>query len=343
MAGLNVAVVGCGLIGSRRARIARQHPDTALAAVVDVREDVARALAAECGCRWGVDWKEIVTDPAVDVVIVSTPNDQLMPVGEAALGAGKHVLIEKPMGRTLTEAVQLERAAADSGRRLKIGFNHRYHPGIARALQLVRDGDIGSVINVRARYGHGGRAGYEKEWRGDPLRAGGGELTDQGVHVLDLLHCVLGMPREVLCVTQTAFWPMGSLEDNAFALLRYPNAAVAVFHTSWTQWKNLFSLEIFGRDGLALVEGLGGSYGVETLTVGRRRAEGGAPELEQVAFPGPDESWQREWEDFVAALLQGVPYQGVPAEGVAAMRVLDALYASARSGQPAPIDGVGRA
>jgi predicted dehydrogenase len=342
MARLSVAVIGCGLIGSRRARVVRDHAETALRVVADVREEAARGLAAEVGCNWATDWKPVVADAAVGAVVVSTSNDQLAPIGVAALRAGKDVLIEKPMGRNVSEAVQLQRAAAAAGRRLKIGFNHRYHPGIARALAMIRKGEIGDLINARVRYGHGGRAGYEKEWRGDPARAGGGELTDQGVHVLDLLHAIFGMPQEVQCITQTAFWPMAPLEDNAFALLRYPGGAVASFHTSWTQWKNLFSFEVFGRDGYVAVDGLGGSYGIETLTVGRRRPEGGSPEVEQASFPGPDDSWRHEWEEFVRALRCGSPYEGTPEEGVATMRVLEALYRSARAGQAVAIEGLTR-
>jgi predicted dehydrogenase len=332
-------VVGCGLIGARRARVVARHEGTILDSVVDVRGDAAQALAVECGTRWFTDWKRTVADPGIDVVIVSTSNDHLMPVGVAALRAGKHVLIEKPMGRNLPEALHLQRAATESGGYLKIGFNHRYHPGIDRARGLVGQGRIGEVINARVRYGHGGRVGYEKEWRGDPALAGGGELTDQGVHVLDLLQCFLGTPREVVCITQTAFWPIGSLEDNAFALLRYSNGAAASLHTSWTQWKNLFSLELFGRDGYLTVEGLGGTYGTEVLTIGRRRPEGGPPEIEQSSYSGPDESWRLEWEDFVGTLVRGSPYQGTPEEGVATMKVLEALYQSARTGQPISVDG----
>ncbi len=329
MDALRVAVIGCGLIGSRRARAVVKHPDTVLETVVDVREDPARAVAAELGCRWSVVASETVTDPSVDVVIVSTSNDQLASIGEAALRAGKDVLIEKPMGRNLMEALALQHAAGESGRCLKVGFNHRYHPAIARARAIIEEGRIGGLINVRARYGHGGRPGYEKEWRGNPELAGGGELTDQGVHVLDLLQSILGAPSGVFCVTQTAVWPIAPLEDNAFGLLRYSNGVVALFHTSWTQWKNLFSLEVFGTDGYVVIDGLGGSYGVETLTLGRRRREGGVPDVQQETFPGADESWEREWDEFVDALRHGRPYQGTPDDGLAVMRTLDALYRSA--------------
>ena len=332
MSAVRVGVVGCGLIGTRRARVAAQHPGTTVEVVVDVREEAARALAAEVGCRWSTEWRRCVTGPDVDVIIASTPNAELLPVASAALQAGKSVLIEKPMGRNLGEALQLQRLAAESRGRLKVGFNHRHHPAIRGMLRVLAERAIGPVINARARYGHGGRPGYETEWRGDPQRAGGGELTDQGVHVVDLLQCINGRPREVFCMTQTAVWPVTPLEDNGFALLRYASGAVACFHTSWTQWKNVFSLEVFGTDGYLTVEGLGGSYGTETLTLGRRRHDGRAPDIQQEAFPGPDESWTHEWAEFVEAIISGGPYQGTPTEGVQVMQTLDALYQSARTG-----------
>ena len=196
-------------------------------------------------------------------------------------------------------------------------------------------GAIGRVINTRVRYGHGGRPGYEREWRGSRELAGGGELTDQGVHVADLLHWFVGVPSTVYAATQTAVWPLGDLEDNAFAILRYESGAVASFHTSWTQWKNLFSLEIFGDHGSLTVEGLGRSYGDETLTVARRAMQGGAPEIERIVFDGPDISWRNEWADFIDGIEAGHEYLGTANDGIVAMQTLAALYRSAASGFPA--------
>jgi predicted dehydrogenase len=132
-------------------------------------------------------------------------------------------------------------------------------------------------------------------------------------------------------LTQTAVWPIAPLEDNAFALLRFEAARVAAIHTSWTQWKNLFSLEIFGERGALSVEGLGGSYGVETLTRHARAMQGGAPATVVERFEGPDASWKLEWADFTGALLEGKPYHGGPRDGLAVMAMLRDLYASARS------------
>jgi predicted dehydrogenase len=123
------------------------------------------------------------------------------------------------------------------------------------------------------------------------------------------------------------------LEDNAFALLRTVDGRVAQFHTSWTQWKNRFTFEVFGRDGFVRVEGLGGSYGTERLEIGRRKTEGGSPEVETFEFPGPDLSWQAEWQEFTSAIREGRQPLANGEDGLQAMRLIAAIYESARTGQ----------
>lgn len=325
---VGVGVIGCGLIGKRRAKQVVANDGSRLIAVTDTTAEAARATAAELGCNAAENWRALIAAPPVDAVIVSTPNAFLAEISIAALRAGKHVLLEKPMGRNIAEARRIADAAQQAERVVKVGFNHRYHPAIAEAHALFRAGEIGTFINARGRYGHGGRPGYEREWRGNPELAGGGELTDQGVHLLDLFHWFAGEPVSVFGAIQRAIWPIEPLEDNGFAVLRYASGSTALLHTSWTQWKNLFSLEIFGTAGALVVDGLGGSYGTETLTIHRRRPEGGAPETSQRSFEGPDESWQAEWQDFLGA-LRGEGFLGTAADGVAVMAALDAIYRSA--------------
>lgn len=327
---LGVAVIGCGLIGTRRARAAAAHAGTRLCAVVD--PDRARADAvAGSACRAVADWRHAVQLDDVDIVVVSTPNGQLAEIVTGALEAGRHVLMEKPMGRNLAEAQRMADAAAAAGRVLQVGFNHRHHPAVRRAAELIRDGAIGRLITLRGRYGHGGRPGLENEWRSDPAQAGGGELLDQGVHLIDLMQWFAGPPHEVFGVLQTAVWPIAPLEDNAYCVLRFPDGAVAQLHVSMTQWKNLFSLEVHGELGSVAVEGLGGSYGVERLVHTVRALQGGAPDVFEERFEGEDESWTREWDAFVSAVCTGTAGEAGPADGVAAMRTLDALYTSART------------
>jgi predicted dehydrogenase len=330
-----VVVVGCGLIGKRRAEQAHLHARTHLVATADVNAEAARAAAELYGAESYGDWRDAIRRDDVDLVVVATPNGILAEIACAALEAGKHVLAEKPMGRNLQEAEAMKAAADRSRRRLKIGFNHRYHPALAEAHRRFGEGRIGRFIHARVRYGHGGRPGYEKEWRGSRELAGGGELTDQGVHVIDLLQWFVGaVPDEAFGYLQTAVWPLGDLEDNAFALLRWKDGGVASLHTAWTQWKNLFSFEIFGTNGSLVVDGLGKSYGVETLTMTIRRPEGGVPGQEVLSFDGPDESWALEWDDFVSGIAADRPFPGDAHEGVEVMRTLDAIYRAAAAGAP---------
>lgn len=325
----SVLVVGCGLIGGRRARTAAAHPRSRLHAVVDRDPEAARQVAVAGGCTAASDWQDAVTSPDIDIVVVATPNGVLAEVAVAALAAGKHVLMEKPMGRSLEEARRIAAAAAASGRILHVGFNHRHHPAIRRAAELVHAGALGRLITLRARYGHGGRPGLEHEWRSDPRQAGGGELMDQGIHLVDLFHWLAGMPIDVFAMTQTAVWPIAPLEDNAYAVLRFPGGAVGQLHASMTQWRNLFSLEVHGEAGAVIVDGLGGSYGVERLTRVVRAFEGGPPAVEEERFEGEDVSWAAEWAAFMAAIDGGVPAATGSDDGVAAMTIIEALYRSA--------------
>jgi predicted dehydrogenase len=337
-----VAIIGCGLIGARRAQVVAGHAQTRLTAVVDVNE----ALAAEVAsgrCAALSDWRHAVLRDDTDIVVVATPNGLLAEVVTAALDAGKHVLMEKPMGRSLEEARRITEAAAKSGRILAVGFNHRQHPGVRRALELVRAGAIGRLITLRGRYGHGGRPGLEREWRSDPAQAGGGELLDQGIHMIDLFIELAGLPRDVFGIVQTAVWKIGPLEDNAYALLKFDGGVVGQLHASMTQWKNLFSLEVHGEAGAVLVEGLGGSYGAERLVHVERAFEGGAPQVHEQEFAAPDVSWSDEWDAFLGA-VDGAERAGLragavvargcagPAEALQAMRVVDAIYRSAATG-----------
>jgi predicted dehydrogenase len=327
---LGVAVVGCGVVGRRRAEVAAADQRTKVRAVVDTDRARADSLATTTGADVVAGWERAVSARDVDIVVVATPNAHLAPIAEAALASGKHVLLEKPMGRNLSDARRLASAAEAAGRVLKVGFNHRYHPAVAEVLGTAASGRLGRLVHILARYGHGGRPGLEREWRSDPELAGGGHLLDQGVHIVDLIHAIAGVPSEAVAFLRTAVWPIAPLEDNAYAMFRFPDGMVAQFQVGMTQWKNRFSLEAVGERGAIAAEGLGGSYGEETVVLTHRRMEGGAPDVERRTFPGPDDSWTHEWEDFVGAVMAGrPPRHGTPGDGVAAMRMIDALYRSA--------------
>jgi predicted dehydrogenase len=239
--------------------------------------------------------------------------------------------VDKPGGIGVEELDRLAAAAAAAQRRIKVGFNHRFHPGIRTAIETARSGRYGEVLSVRARYGHGGRPGYDREWRMQRERSGGGELLDQGMHVLDLCHWLLGPLPLHAALLRTQFWD-ARVEDNAVVILGRPDAGPwATFHVSWTEWKNLFSLEIFCATAKLQVDGLAGSYGPQTLKVYAMRPELGPPDLEETAFPPVDDSWAAEWEHFRGALVagDGRPLLGDLASARYAWECVEAAYAKA--------------
>jgi predicted dehydrogenase len=321
------------VIGSRRAACAAGQ--SRLEVVADVDETRAKELARRYDARHTTDWKAAVTDPRVDVVAVCTTNKFLAPITIAALAAGKHVLCEKPFGRNLGEAIEIGAAAREAGRVLKVGFTLRFHPAIREAQAVCARGELGPLFFIQAVYGHGGRPGYEKEWRGNPDLAGGGELLDQGVHLLDLSRWFLGDLGVVAAITPRWHWEVAPLEDNAFILLRGRAGEVANLHTSWTLWKNRFSFEVFGRDGYARIDGLGGSYGVESLTIGRRRNVGRAPEELVTTYSAPDPSWDDDWRDLLSSIQDGRKPEVDGEGGIRVMHLVDDVYslAAKASGQ----------
>jgi predicted dehydrogenase len=306
-----VAIIGCGLIGRKRAN-ALGSARLVCAADVDVAraETLARTYSGAVALA---DWRSAVTRPDVDIVIVATTNDALAGITRAAIEAGKHVLVEKPAARSLGEINEVVSVAGRHPTQVRVGFNHRYHPALRKAHELFEAGAIGDMMFVRGRYGHGGRVGYEREWRANPELSGGGEIIDQGVHLIDLARWFLGDFVHVEGFAHTFFWNM-PVDDNAFMLLRTEANRTAWLHVSCSEWKNLFSLEIYGRTGKLQVDGLGGSYGVERLSYYRMLPEMGPPETTIWEYPGPDRSWDAEFAEF----LEDIRLGRTPAAGLEA-------------------------
>ena len=318
-----VAIVGCGLIGQKRANALA---GARLTACADVLRPRAEALArTSAGAVATDDWRLAIDRPDVDIVVVATMNDSLAEIAAFAAGAGKHVLVEKPAGRSVAEIDTVIAAAAPANRLVRVGFNHRYHPALQKARALVDAGELGDLMFVRGRYGHGGRVGYEREWRADPAVSGGGELIDQGVHLIDLSRWFLGEFTHVTGSAHTYFWQM-PVDDNAFLLLRTAREQTAFLHVSCTEWKNLFSLEIYGRVGKIQIDGLGGSYGVERITFYKMLPEMGPPETTAWEFPRGDRSWSVEFGEFLEDIRLGrPPSPGLP-DARAALAVVEDVY-----------------
>jgi predicted dehydrogenase len=319
---MNVAIVGCGLIGKKRVAALGTHT---LRCAVDVSLARAQEVAALGKCeRVSTDYRAAFAND-IDIVVVATTNEHLAEITLQAVAAGKHVLVEKPAGRNAAELTPIIKAAREKDVRVKVGFNHRYHPALQKARALIDAGAIGDLMFIRGRYGHGGRVGYEKEWRADPQKSGGGELIDQGVHLIDLSRWFLGDFAQVSGFVHTYFWDM-PVDDNSFMSLRTARDQVAWLHVSCSEWKNLFSFEIYGRSGKLHIEGLGGSYGVERLAYYQMLPQMGPPVTTIYEYPFGDDSWRLEFDELVCAINERRDPLGSLGDAKQALDIVGQLY-----------------
>ena len=332
---MNIAIIGAGLIGSKRAS-ALDKSDK-LISVCDKNISKAKKLAESYSANYTDNFQDVCTQN-IDIAIIAVVNKHAVDLADKMLSSNKHILCEKPLGRNADESNTILTAAEKSGNIIKTGFNHRFHPAVINAKELIKNGSIGEIINIRARYGHGGRPGMEKEWRCSKELCGGGELIDQGVHLIDLCRWFTDKDvDQVYGKTYRSFWE-SDVEDNAFFHLEFDGNILAQCHVSWTNWKNIFSFEIFGDNGYIRIEGLGGSYGKETLEVGYRQPSGGIPAIEHFDFTDEDNSWLLEWQDFKQAIEGNRDPNGSGKDGYATNVIIDAIYKSNDLNKPVSVN-----
>ena len=327
---MKVGIVGCGLIGGKRA--AAVHAPHRVVGLCDVRISAAESLAGKIGEKdlYITDsYEDLILHSGADLIVVAAMVNMLAPVTLFAVSHGKHVIVEKPAARCAEELLPVMQAARDRGVVVKVGFNHRYHPALLKARELMDTfpEKIGPVMFIRGRYGHGGRVGYDREWRADPSLSGGGELIDQGVHLIDLSRWFMGDFEQADGFTGTYFWDM-PVDDNGFIALRKSDGRAAWLQVSCTEWKNMFSFEIYCKHAKLAIDGLGGSYGTERLSWYQMLPQMGPPETTIFEYPRGENSWELEFREVVRAVETGTPLtMGDISDAYEALRVVDAIYA----------------
>jgi predicted dehydrogenase len=255
---------------------------------------------------------DLIRDSSIDAVIIATLHDSLASITKYALENKKHVFVEKPAARNYSELKDVLKFSNSNELKIRIGLNHRFHPGILKAKELIQKNQIGPLMFIRARYGHGARINYEKEWRANPNISGGGELIDQGPHLIDLASWFFNEQfSHVEGYATNYFWQM-PVDDNCFMNLRTKTNKTAFLHVSCTEWKNLFSFEIYGKNGKIEINGLGGSYGTEKVTFYKMLPQMGPPETMIWEYPFPDRSWELELNEFYKDISQNrIPDPGL--------------------------------
>jgi len=326
---IRVGIIGMGKMGAIRAREVQASSDLKLCAVADIRSE-----ALEPYDIVGFTEPSRLVDEDLDAVFVCAYNHSAPDIVINSLDRGFHVFCEKPPGRSVSDVERImEAAERNSNCKIKFGFNHRYHYSVMEAKRMIESGSFGKLLWLRGVYGKAGGVEFENDWRSDRTKAGGGILLDQGIHMLDLFRYFAGDFCEVKSMVTTSYWNI-PVEDNAFALLRTQAGQIATIHSSSTQWKHRFSLEIALDDGYINLNGIMSStrsYGDETLTFARKQFEDttfafGKPREEMVYFDR-DDSWRLEVEEFALAIKEDKAIEnGTVEDALSIMKLIEEIY-----------------
>lgn len=324
---INVGIVGYGYIGQIRKNYLDLNPHSCVKAIFHTEK-------LEGNFRYVSDWKEIVNDNSLDAIFVCLPNFLTKELVVRGLESGKHVFAEKPPGISVNEVREMIEAEKKSKKKLKFGFNHRYHPAITKAKELIDTGQFGDILWLRGRYGKSVDESFSSSWRSQKKYAGGGIFMDQGIHMLDLMLFLCGDFQEVKAYASNRYWK-GDVEDNLFAILRNDKGQLASLHSTITQWRYLFALEIFLEKGYVVVNGLlstSGRYDQERLDYAMNRTPppmAAHPETTSITF-NTDSSRELEIEEFVEAILQNKEIKiGNSSDALRLMTLVEKIYADA--------------
>lgn len=332
---MRVGIIGCGLIGNKRINAIKGNHDVVALCDTDINKAMRMKAQRELSDRLNYeknnnifvtdDYKKIC-EYDLDIVIVSTINSMLSEIALYAVSNDKHVIVEKPAGISSKEILPILDAVGKRNVKVKVGFNHRYHPALLKAHEIFDSGKCGPLMFIRGRYGHGGRLGYDREWRADLSLSGGGETIDQGVHLIDLARWFMGDFDIVEGFAATYYWDM-SVDDNGFISLRKKDGRAAWLQVSCTEWKNMFSFEIYCKKVKLAIDGLGGSYGIETLKVYSMLPEMGPPDTTIYEYPRGDSSWEMEFDEFVADIENDRPVRmGDIEDAYKTLKIVEKIY-----------------
>lgn len=321
---LKVGIAGYGIVGKRRRRFIDLHPQLKTVAVCDrVFPDDG---SFEDGVHYYNNYQKLLGEN-LDLLFVCMTNDIAPEVTIAGLERGLHVFCEKPPGRDLNDIAQVIRCERrHPGLKLKYGFNHRYHDSVRKALEVVRSQKLGRVLNIRGVYGKSKMVSFQSDWRTKRALAGGGILLDQGIHMVDMMRLFAGDFVQIYSIISNGYWHH-DVEDNAYALMRTADGVVAFLHSSATQWRHRFQLDITLSRGALILAGFLSStksYGAETITIVYASEDDMGDPKEVAIRYNQDNSWADEINEFAEAVLGDKPI--VDGSSVEALKTMHLVY-----------------
>lgn len=326
---LKVGIAGYGVVGERRRHFIDLHSNLKTVAVCDkVFPDSGRF---DDGVVYHPNYLQLLNED-LDILFVCLTNDVAAEVTVAGLQHGLHVFCEKPPGRDLDDIARVIACEKEHPElRLMYGFNHRYHLAVRDAMEIIDSGELGKVVNMKGTYGKSKIINFDSDWRTKRSIAGGGILLDQGIHMVDLMRLFAGDFTDINSYVTNDFWGH-DVEDNAYALMRTDDGVVAFLHSTATQWRHRFNLDITLEKGGLILEGiLSGtkSYGAETLTVIAKGEDDMGDPRETMTRYNEDPSWVDEIGGFADTILSGEPVtDGSSLEAWKTMELVYQIYCS---------------
>ncbi|MGG1313358.1 Gfo/Idh/MocA family protein [Cohnella laeviribosi] len=341
---IRTAVIGTGSISDFHLKSYARHPDAELVAVCDLNGERARQKADQFGAAKSYsDYKELLADPDIDAVSVCTWNNTHAEISIAALRAGKHVLVEKPLCTTVEEALRIQEAVEETGKQLMIGYVRRYDPNARLLKEFVDKGEFGDLYYAKASSirRHGNPGG----WFADRSRSGGGPLIDIGVHMIDLCWYMMGRPKAVTVSGNTyrklgnranirnlshykaADWDpkVNTVEDLASAMIRFENGASLQVDVSFAlhAQKDEASIKLYGDKG-------GFEIDPEIVIVTEKHDTilNVTPQTDHRGFHF-EAAFQSEIDHFIECVREGRKPISPVEDGVEMMKILNAVYESA--------------
>ncbi len=325
---IKCAIIGYGKMGQIRHKTIMEN---SFGEVVAISDPVLDKTLINVPPNLSID--EIIDRDDIQIMIICTPNYLNKPLTIQALKSGKHVFCEKPAAFTandIEEIIQVEKAFPKL--KLMYGFNHRHHDSIIKMKKIIDHGEYGNILWMRGRYGKSVDENYYQNWRADPKKSGGGILIDQGIHMLDLFLHFAGNFDSVKAEVSNLYWNM-PIEDNVFAILKNSKSGViASLHSTMTQWRHLFSIEIFMEKGYMVLNGLitpSMTYGEEVLSIAKNRSTAPAAtwrDEEKETFT-VNNSWKYEMEHFFNSIIHDSPITiGNSQDALKLMRIIDEIY-----------------
>jgi predicted dehydrogenase len=328
---MRVGIAGYGVVGKTRHRSIESNTSYQVTAISESSEKARKSIPE--GMTVYNDYKTLIASAELDVIFISLPNQFAAEATCLSLQNGLHVFCEKPPARTHAELLEVEKQSLKFPElKLMYGFNHRFHLSVEEAKLLIDSNSLGRLINMKGVYGKSQMISFNQtDWRTDREASGGGILLDQGIHMLDLMRYLSGENfTDVFSIIDNAFWNF-DVEDNAYVLMKSPKGLVAQLHSSATQWRHVFNLEITLERGSLILGGLltgSKSYGDETLTVitSDPSKDKGMPK-ESTSKYNEDVSWDNEIKYFANSLADNTSIErGSINDALETMRLIETIY-----------------